>query len=212
VVESTVEGVVDGAVADEPALIVTESMAELFLHQGHRELALAVYRQLASRPDHDHLEEKILALESELAEELPEEPPHEEPVRPSFAAESTGGRSVAEVLRDVLNSPPPSVASKVHPPAIERGPEGEPTREADQPFSLATVFSETSPSPSAIAGAEAMSETDVFSGASAEESEPSYDEFFGTTGSNEAEGSVPSRPSETEDLHQFNEWLKGLKR
>jgi tetratricopeptide (TPR) repeat protein len=37
------------AAESEPELVVTETMAEIFLRQGHRELALAVYAQLAQR-------------------------------------------------------------------------------------------------------------------------------------------------------------------
>ncbi|HJR34042.1 MAG TPA: tetratricopeptide repeat protein, partial [Gemmatimonadales bacterium] len=42
--------------AREPELVVTETMAEIFLRQGHRELALAVYTQLSLRdPDNRRL-------------------------------------------------------------------------------------------------------------------------------------------------------------
>jgi hypothetical protein len=192
------------AVVEEPALIVTESMAELFLKQGHRELALAVYRQLTEREPADaRLLEAVGILEAELARpSAPAATP--EPRR--HAAAATGGLSVEQYLQAALHSPPPATASSVLPPAIEPGLAGEPTRAIDQSLSLGAVFGdETSglapsredESPSAVGP-----------------TEPSYDEFFGAGPSEEtaAYGSGVGGSSEVEDLRQFNEWLKGLKR
>ena len=42
--------------------------------------------------------------------------------------------------------------------------------------------------------------------------EPSYDEFFGAAGKESPPTGTSERNPEAEDLRQFNEWLKGLKR
>jgi hypothetical protein len=58
----------------EPELMVTETMAEIFLRQGHRELALAVYSQLAQRePGNERVAAAFARLQAELA------PPHRLP-------------------------------------------------------------------------------------------------------------------------------------
>ena len=149
-----------------PVLIVTESMAELFLKQGHRELALAVYRQLAERsPDSDSLRGAIARLEQELAP--PPSPERQAPPRRPYAAAGTGGRSVERRLQAVLHAPPPSTASTVLPPAIEPGPE--PTRPSADALSLAAVFGDEPAKAGRV-------EEPV---AEASAAEPSYDEFFG---------------------------------
>jgi tetratricopeptide (TPR) repeat protein len=173
-------------------LVITESMAELFLRQGHRELAAAVYRQLVERSPGD------AALRAALAEVEGEgEAPTVAPAR-AYDARSTGGRSVEAILPAVIQAPPPMAQSEpVPPPAVS----GEPTRAAAEPLSLGAVFGDEAMAPPAGAASE--------SGPS--ESEPSYDEFFGARAAaeppdgGEAEG-------QGEDLHQFNEWLRGLKR
>lgn len=193
----------------EPELVVTETMAEIFLRQGHRELALAVYVQLAQRePDN----ERIAAALARLTPDVPPPPPAPapEPPRP-FAASDTGGRSVGQLFGALLSAARPTPAPAIHPPAFEppkRG-NGEPTRPAQESLSLSAVFGEGG-TPVGPAG----TNTDPPAG------EPSFDEFFApATGSAEVE--LPRAPgSETnampapvpEDLEQFNAWLRGLKR
>lgn len=183
--------------AEQPVLIVTESMAELFLKQGHRELALAVYRQLADRsPESDSIRGAIARLEQELAPP----PAAPAPERKPYAAAETGGRSVERRLQAVLHAPPPSTASTVLPPAIEPG--AEPTRPAQDALSLSAVFGDE---PAARPRRE---EEPV---ASTNAAEPSYDEFFGAGPTEPAAAPAPRGEGEA-DLRQFNEWLKGLKR
>jgi tetratricopeptide (TPR) repeat protein len=182
--------------SEQPTLIVTESMAELFLKQGHRELALAVYRQLAERnPDSDSISGAIARLEQELAPP----PAAPAPERKPYAAAVTGGRSVERRLQAVLHAPPPSTASTVLPPAIEPG--AEPTRPSQDSLSLSAVFGDE-PAPRARREEEP---------AAASNAEPSYDEFFGAGPSEPAAAPAPRGEGEA-DLRQFNEWLKGLKR
>lgn len=62
---ATSEGeVISGAAAETPAAFVTETMAELYLQQGFRDEALAVYRQLlAQNPTDDNLRGRVHSLE-----------------------------------------------------------------------------------------------------------------------------------------------------
>lgn len=203
--------------AEEPTLVVTESMAELFRRQGHRELALAVYRQLAERStEAPHLREAVLALEGEIAAREAERAGPAEPPR-RFAARETGGESVEAFLQAVLGVPPLSVQAPVLPPAIEPGPAGEPTRAGDGPFSLADVFEDRPAGPGQVASASPAPSAVP----EATPEGPSYDEFFGTPvagepaggagGAGEGTGASPRAP-DAEDLHQFNDWLRSLKR
>lgn len=171
-------------VAEEPELVVTETMAEIFLRQGHRELALAVYTQLLLREPENH---RIAAAVAELGGRSPAAA-SEAPVAPSaparrYDASSTGGRSVAEFLAALLSAPRPSPTAKaVHPPAFEskRAP-AEP--EPNQP---APSFDEFF-APPAGSRATAPRATD--------------------TGFAEN-----PRAEDAEDMEQFNAWLRGLKR
>jgi hypothetical protein len=184
------------ASAEESELIVTDSMAEVFLRQGHKSLALAVYRQLAERsPGSASIGEAIARLEAELAPA--QAVPAPEPVRVAHRASETGGRSVGQLLRSVLDAPAPVAASTVLPPAIE--PAGEPTRATPDALSLGVVFGdESAPAPTVAEPPTGP--------------EPSYDEFFGAAPAAEVTASGPVGPAETEDLRQFNDWLRGLKR
>ena len=54
--------------SEEPELVVTESMAELFLKQGHPADALRIYRELLSRrPDDARLADRVTSLEASEA-------------------------------------------------------------------------------------------------------------------------------------------------
>lgn len=102
-------------------LLVTETMAEIFLRQGHRELALAVYHQLLQREPGN---ERIQVAAAELSASLAPPPPVVEepapPPPPRFDAESTGGRSVKAMLTGVFSAGRPRPPATVHPPAFDR--------------------------------------------------------------------------------------------
>ena len=199
--------VVDGAFAEdaaaevpeaapeiEPELVITETMAEVFLRQGHRPLALAVYAQLLERePENPRLLEAVARLRGELLETRdPEakvpagavaEP--EEPVG-SFLARVLG----PEMLRDEQES---------EPVARDPGPlGGRPTRAAEDPsLSLNTIFGEDTRRRSVmVAGVDG----------GAHETEPSFDEFFG------AERVPAGAGGDEAELEQFNAWLRSLQR
>jgi hypothetical protein len=195
------------APAEEPELVVTETMAEIFLRQGHRELALAVYTQLSLRePGNDRVAAAAAALQQELAPPVPPPPPAEP--EPRFAASETGGRSVHSFFGALLSASRPAVATAIHPPAFEppRRPNGEPTRPAQDALSLSAVFGDEA-APSGPAAPPANSAV-----------EPSFDEFFAPGASAESElpkppDTEPAAASQVpEDLEQFNAWLRGLKR
>ena len=196
--------------APEPELVVTASMAEVFLRQGYRELARAVYLQLAER---DPSDTRIAAALAELQPEAESPPPSPPPVpEPHFDATTTGGRSVEQLFSALLSASRPASSATVHPPAFEppRRPAGEPTRPAQESLSLSAVF-----------GEEAVPAGSSSGSAPAADGEPSFDEFYAAQGGSSAESELPrgpaaapsSAPANTpEDLEQFNAWLRGLKR
>lgn len=185
----------------EDALVVTESMAEIFLRQGHDELALAVYTELARRdPENARLQEAISRLAP--TSDLDEATPAAEAVPARFAASSTGGESLGDFLAAVLAVREPISPLAVTPPAMDRPREGEPTRPADKHFGLDSVFGDD-PADASMPPAR----TDGGEGTT-----PSFDEFFSDRSPVVAPPSSTPSDSDSEDLQHFNEWLKGLKR
>ncbi|MEZ4588750.1 MAG: hypothetical protein R2909_20425 [Gemmatimonadales bacterium] len=162
---------------DEP-LLVTETMAELFLKQGHQQLALAVYSQLATRdPENPRIRDAIARLSGDT----------EKPGVPSYAAARTGGRSVRIYFDDLLGAVPPDSSSAESGPALGSVFGDEPsTATATQP-------------PTSEAG-------------------PSFDEFFGDDhpsrggAPGEPRQSAAPTPTSSDDIEEFNSWLRGLKR
>ncbi len=201
----------DADETDEDALdsdlIVTESMAELFLRQGHRAEALRVYRQLYRRNRDDlGLREKVDELETALADE--EAAP---PVTTSYQA-TDASRTVSAFLGSILDArpaDPPSrwseepAAMPMHPEATPAAQPGEaaPTRPASDHLSLSAVFGEEgSPVPPASPGATVPGDDGI-----------SFDAFFG----GEQTGGAPrarTASREDDDLDQFHAWLQNLKR
>jgi hypothetical protein len=192
----------EGPSVIEPELVVTETMAEVFLRQGYTDLALAVYSQLALRePGNQRIEAAKARLQTELAPAAPG-PASEVPVR-QLAVATTGGRPATTWLAQVFAVGPPRAAAPVHPPAFEPPAAAEPTRAATDTLSLSSVF-----------GDEPVPPAPADSSQTLEESGPSFDEFFGTPAeAAPITGDAPSGSGQPiEDLEQFNAWLKGLKR
>jgi tetratricopeptide (TPR) repeat protein len=188
----------------EPALVVTESMAEVFLRQGLPDLALAVYTQLAQRdPENQRVTDAVARLRAELAPPAPAPAPP-----PRYDAASTGGTSIAARLGDLLGAARPAVATTVHPPAFEaQRPPADPTRPAEDSLSLSSVFGEETGAPVGPASGPAEPV----------EGEPSFDEFFAPQETAELPSRSPAQdaagaPAQSgEDLERFNAWLRGLK-
>ena len=187
-----------------PDPMMTESMAELLLSQGHREEALRIYRDLDGRVGGDsRLQERIAELER------PKPPP---PPQRQFAAGATGGRSARDFIRTVLASRPPQAAAS--PPArIESGqsvttPEtgGAPTRPAHDALSLSSVFGEDA-TPTRPAVPASGTGTPVGGGGGV-----SYDEFFNAPSKGGTTRPPRSSDSKSDDLDQFHTWLQNLKR
>ncbi len=227
------DGAADQAALSQAEPVLTETMAELYLRQGHREDALRVYEALAAQRPYD------TRLRNKVAE-LSAPPPR---VRPA-----AGGQSAGAFLRGILGArpgapapPPPEppvapgrsapavpppvaepvdIAPAETAPAAEPAP-GSPTRPASDAISLDSVFGEESNR----ASAPAVSEQTPDSGAApSPEGGFSFDDFFGSPGSPNAGNKAsapnarPSRPSgrarapeKDEDLDQFQAWLKSLK-
>jgi tetratricopeptide (TPR) repeat protein len=219
------DGAADTAALSRAEPVLTETMAELFLRQGHQEEALRVYQALqALRPDDRRLQAKVAALTGG---------------GPGNSGRSIGpvssGQTVQAFLKGILASKPGMGAVRdsgaASPPAF--GPAaadspGEPTRAAEDDLSLDQVFGDDASSapaprpagtpPSAASPAPSAPGTAAPGGFS-------FDEFFnaggapGSAASSAAPSSAPqasgsrARPSmeEDSDLDQFQNWLKGLK-
>ena len=225
--DDDVAGETGGLSQAEPLL--TETMAELYLRQGHHEEALRVYEALAAqRPQDERLQEKVAQL-----------------VTPK-PRQSGSGQSAAAFLKGILNArpgapaPPPlkltaplpaptpaPVAEGKLPPPGDGQPDppapGTPTRPAADAISLDSVFGDEGGRGSVPALSEPVSEK--ASKLPAASGGFSFDDFFGTSaapaqgsGKGSASNSRPSRPSgrsrspeQEEDLDQFQAWLKSLK-
>ena len=206
---------------DEPVLVVTESMADLYAAQGHRTEALGVYRILLDRnPDNARLRQCVQELERGLAAQVLAD------AAPSYAASMTGGRSVASFFAAMMHARPADVdvpAVEPSPPAPPAAPasdgtsgsepEGEPTRPAGDRLSLSAIFGEdASPVPPAAPPPPASAPAPPPPGGF------SFDDFFGGAPQPAAvrtSGGAP-RPAraaaDEDDLDQFHAWLQSLKR
>ncbi|HTO73593.1 MAG TPA: hypothetical protein VMJ30_07235, partial [Gemmatimonadales bacterium] len=202
------------SVGGEPEPVLTETMAELYQRQGLRHEALRVYKALSDRSPGDlHLRERVAQLEGDLAQHAANRR-----AAASLTASSTGGESVGALFQGLLGTSvgdsvkqPARSASSVEAPESARG--GAPTRPAQDSLSLSAIFGEdTSPVPPTVAAGE--SSPGVPAGMSS--GGVSFDQFFGDqpgAGDGSAPGRRPSRAGGAdEDLDQFQNWLKSLKR
>jgi hypothetical protein len=225
----------DGA-ADRSALsqvepVVTETMAELYLRQGHKEDALRVYQALlAQRPNDGRLRSRIDALSGRQQ-----------------GSGQTAGAFLKSIFRSGSTPAPPTDA---HVSALVRGAfehtldeplaaPGEPTKPADDTISLDSVFGE--PRAETNAGGEGYGEGEADAapmdgggrggrGGSAAPRDDggtaghgdgggnfSFDEFFNSSmNSPGAQTPRPARPSrpptdDPSEVDQFQAWLKKLK-
>ena len=132
---------------DAGAAFVTETMAELYLKQGHRELAVDVYRKLvAARPDDVDLRARLRELEAPNV-----------PAVPAPTAEAEAGPTIREFLASIAEFRPrrgqhvSEIADAVAPPAAGEvasrppSPNGETTVGA----SLHALFADAESQPSA---------------------------------------------------------------
>jgi tetratricopeptide (TPR) repeat protein len=227
------DGAADQAALSQAEPVLTETMAELYLRQGHREDALRVYAALAARRPHDtRLRDKVAELSAP-------------PPRPRPAA---GGQSAGAFLRGILGARPgaPAPAPPEPPVAPRRPAPAAPPPAAEQPVDVApadtTAAGEPAPGSPTRPASDAISLDSVFGEESNRTSAPvpelapdsgtapspeggfSFDDFFGSPGSPNAgnKASAPNArpprssgraraPEKEEDLDQFQAWLKSLK-
>ncbi len=201
----------DAPPVGEPELVVTETMAEVFLRQGHLMEAITVYRELVRRaPGGEQLAGRLSELEARQAA-MAAPPP-----RPAYAARDTGGQSVASFFQSLLQTRPDDVAPRWPAQAPAEQPESGPddssaTRPAGEPLSLGSVFGEEPP-PVAPAVGRPSGETPTPGAATP----GSFDDFFGSPPKSGGPPSPPARgrlhARSGDDLDQFHAWLQGLKR
>ena len=201
----------DAPPVGEPELVVTETMAEVFLRQGHLMEAITVYRELVRRtPGGEQLAGRLSELEARQAA-VAAPPP-----RPAYAARDTGGQSVASFFQSLLQTRPDDVAPRWPAQAPAAQPESGPddssaTRPAGEPLSLGSVFGEEPP-PVAPAVGRQSGETPAPGAATP----GSFDDFFGSPpksgGPPSPRAAGRSHARSGDDLDQFHAWLQGLKR
>ncbi|MEP6857773.1 MAG: tetratricopeptide repeat protein [Gemmatimonadales bacterium] len=109
--------------ARAPEPFVNETMAQLYLQQGYRQLALSVYRQLsASRPQDQGLRDRIAEIEAADAADHPGEVPmmrRDEPIEapptpptPPASAQSRDRDSIEAPTRDEPRAEPEGIAAR----------------------------------------------------------------------------------------------------
>jgi hypothetical protein len=192
----------------EPEPVVTESMAELYARQGHTLEALEVYRALLARSPRDaRLAEKVADLEQAAA-----------PVaarRRAYAASATGGESVESFFRAMVEARPegaPAGEGARLQPRPDDGQPGAPTRPTNDPLSLSAIFGEdhpVGPAP-AVSPAPQAGPSGAAPRSGGLPAAFSFDQFFG--GPPGAPGDATRPGPGGEDLDQFQNWLKSLKR
>jgi len=191
-------------------------MAQLYLQQGYKQLALQVYRQLAvSRPQDEGLRNRIAEIEAADAAEQPGEvaPAHKEaPVEKTAAREETAGRqpSIREFFATLGRRRPPAPSSRgrsstgnnqAPAPVDMRPPLGAapPGANLDSVFAGATVSPADARAASRLAGA--------FSGASGSSRTSPPTPPMPTPRVNPR---VPQTQESEEDVAKFRAWLDGL--
>jgi hypothetical protein len=212
--------------AQPAAPFVTETLAELYLKQGLRDEALAIYRQLAERnPGDESLQRRIESIEQSQAEpvaHVAEVPPEtraaSQSVRTFFsrlARRSASTPHAGEAAKQTPDVPFATAASALanlfaasRPPASDEDsattlanaftdPAGRPSRAADRELSLDHLFRDVPPGGQASGGV-------------------SLDEFYATPnaqpGSPTEPGAGESAESSGTDIRQFTAWLEGLRK
>ena len=218
------------AVEEAPAAFVTETMAELYLQQGFREEALAVYRQLlVMNPDDEVLAARVAALEGKEAaaaevSESADLPAFRYETSPAARPDALGqsvraflgvfARRRAPMRRREPAVREPEVVEQPRSPlsALFGAPQGSDDASAAV---LAGAFAapngESLPGRPTRAAVEELRLGDVFSNPRKSGSHAAtFDEFF-SSGSAEQPAQSPL-DEEGSDMVQFTAWLEGLKK
>lgn len=176
----------DGEDWSAPVPVLTETMAELYLRQGHVGPALAVYRHLAEQhPDEPRFAARIAELAAAAAPSAPaEEPGAPAAPTPVFAAAQTGGVSVGEFFAALAAGRAPVGLLGT---ALAGGGEA-----AAGPASEGTAAPPVAESPPSDA--------------------LSFDDFFrADTLPADQPGGGPGRPGESPEPSEFQAWLRTLR-
>jgi hypothetical protein len=212
------DGAADTATLSQAEPVLTETMAELYLKQGHQQDALRVYQALlAQRPNDARLKSKVEQLSSGGRRKSGVS-------AQAFLKGIWSGRAAQSTLAAAFDGSGP--------------PPGEPSRPAEDHISLDSVFGEevgrrTNDRPSdAAAPSGSAPQASAAPGGGSKTGGFSFDEFFaggkpgaaGAAGEGAAETASPKppggsrssgrsqRPPEDEvEADQFQQWLKKLK-
>jgi len=219
------------ALQPPPAPFVTETLAELYLQQGFRDEALAIYRQLLEgAPDDQALKDRMAAIEGgQVASRSPDTPAEyraaSQSVRSFFSRLArrpavTGGQGSASTPSEVTK-PNPEVPFATAASALANlfAASKPPATDEGAASALAGAFTDPAGRPSRAAERELSLDhlfRDVPPGGSPGGS-VSLDEFYATP--NAAPGS-PTEPGEVTgseesggtDIRQFTAWLEGLRK
>ncbi len=206
-------------------------MAEVYARQGLFGEARHIYEALlVQRPGDPELERRIAELDARVTPTQRE--PREEVVD-RFAAATTGGPSLRDVLSEVARArpriDPEQAAPEVSVPTQVPGdsPPAAPPHESPVESALGAVFGETEQAPDLPTSPD---QTDVsLASVFGEEPAPTppaapqpqapgpspYDEFFGRSPGPQQSGSEPeadeTSPDEGGEEQDFRDWLEGLK-
>lgn len=232
------DGAADTAALSRAEPVVTETMAELYLRQGHRDEALRVYQALlAQRPGDARLAARVAGLMSGASRVSGAETGESVP---TFLRRILAGRPLARDAGGVesLGSPLDG-AFAIAPPELEPAPEivapGEASRPADDSITLDAVFGEEGPRSAVVADASAPPPAEPAPATPPAPPPPpggfSFDQFFspppapaaGAPSPSVEAGVPPAAPArgsgsrgrppleDEGDLDQFQAWLRGLK-
>ena len=236
VVLSDDDGAADTLALSRAEPVVTETMADLYLKQGHPEDALRVYQALlAQRPGDARLHARVDALSPGGKRRRGREGETGESV-PTFLKRILAGRPEVAAVPEAAGfggGSPLERAFAIAPPDVRPDPEivapGEASRPAEDTISLDQVFGEEGTRRS-LHAAESPPATVPPAPPPAQTGGFSFDQFFGTPAAPAGGGVAPAptgaspkpaartsgpkarAPLEDEgDLDQFQAWLKGLK-
>lgn len=219
----------DAVATPPPAPFVTETLAELYLQQGFRDEALAIYRQLAERaPSDQTLQNRIAAIEQG---KIPEAAPAAEAAAENRAA----SQSVRSFFSRLARRPAAPLGSS-QPDAAKPGQE---VPFAAAASALANLFAASKPAASDEGAAATLAGAftdpagrpsraddrelsldhlfrDVPPGGSASGG-VSLDEFYATPSAPPGSTTEPGEESESAesggtDIRQFTAWLEGLRK
>jgi tetratricopeptide (TPR) repeat protein len=153
-------------VADASTAFVTETMAELYVKQGHREQALDVYRQLVQRnPNDAALAARLRDLEAAVARPGAAKP---EPVVPAPPVVADTGPTIREFLESIAVFRP-RVAGDQPPEPKQAPPNDTPSRQSGSVAdSLGSLFAGAEQASSAAASPRAPRADDFAAPASAD--------------------------------------------